>query len=197
MNILFFLSMITDFWLRSDRLFVSSACHPPGMYTAALCSFSHTVSPYIIRFFSDIWLKITSRYVKSSSSFRLMTVSRLSLFRICSLAHSFRISLSALNIYLYEFSRYFYTSISFLRFHDIRKFSPYMHDTVFSCLLPRYTLRNHRSVDILGNLSGILSRFFHFFFPCKHEARFSFLLPTLFGTSRYRSASASCLFHNL
>lgn len=137
---------------------------------------------------------IPSRYVKSSSSFGSMTVSRLSLIRIYPFPHSFRISLSVLNMVLYlfyDFSRYFFHSL-FANSRYPKIFSVHTNDKVLLCLPPRYTLRNHHSKDIRGNLSGILLRFFRFFLPSGHKARLSFLLPPpLFRTPRYRSASAT------
>lgn len=144
---------------------------------------------------------ISARYVKSSFIFGRMSVSRLSLIRIYSFPHSFRILQSVLNMALYLFMTPFATStlpFPFCAFTIFANFlSVHAHDIVHSYLPPRYILHNHHSEDNHGNLSGIPARSFRFFLPCGHKVRYFFLLSLLFGTSRYRSASADCLFCHL
>lgn len=143
---------------------------------------------------------ILSRYMKSSSSFGRMAVLRFSLIRIYSFPHSFRISLSVLNMSLYFYMTSLPTStlsFPFCAFTISANFLLHAHDIGLLYLPPRYTLHNHHSEGNHGNPSGILSRSFRFFLPCGHKARYFFLLPPLFKTSRYRSASAVCFFLHL
>ena len=176
-NILFFLPMITGLWLGSARLFVNSSLPSfKNVYSCSLFVLAYCIA-LCNSLFSDTWSTISSRYVKRSFSFGRMSVSRLSLIRIYSFPHSFRILLSVLNmpyISLCLLSLPLHCHFLFALLRYPQTFSVHAHDIVLSYLSPRYNRHNHHSADNHGNLSGIPSRSFRSFLFCGHKARYFF-----------------------